>query len=113
MGIQNWSDDITVVELNEDPQFSEELGSLVDSLPGDPKHVVLNFAAVGFINSSDLARLLRVRKVVMAQHRRLVLCGVNNQVWGIFLITGLDKIFDFTNDISTALASVQLSTRKT
>jgi anti-anti-sigma regulatory factor len=44
----------------------------------------------------------------MQQQRRLIFCEVNNQVWGIFLVTGLDKIFDFTNDIATALASVQL-----
>ena len=40
--------------------------------------------------------------------RRLVLCEVNTQVWGIFLVTGLDKVFDFTKDVSTALAKVQL-----
>jgi hypothetical protein len=26
----------------------------------------------------------------------------------VFLVTGLDKIFEFTNDIATALASLQL-----
>ena len=39
---------------------------------------------------------------------RLVVCGVNNQVWGVLLVTGLDKIFDFTNDVATALAKLQL-----
>ena len=70
--------------------------------------MVLNFSAVGFINSSNVARLLRLRKKMVSIQRRLVLCEVNTQVWGIFLVTGLDKVFDFTKDVSTALAKVQL-----
>jgi hypothetical protein len=30
-------------------------------------------------------------------------------VWGVLMITGLDKIFDFTDDVTTALASLQLT----
>ncbi len=109
MPIQNWSDDIIVAELGDDPQFTDELNSLTDALEKNARHVVLNFAAVGFINSSNVAKLLRLRKVTGTQSRKLVLCEVNTQVWGVFLVTGLDKIFSFTNDISTALASLQLS----
>ena len=32
MAIQNWSDEITVVELGEEPQFTDELNSVMDSL---------------------------------------------------------------------------------
>ncbi len=108
MAIQNWSDDIMVVELADDPQVTDELTSLMEALAKDPRHVVLNFAGVGFINSSDVAKLLRLRKTMINAGRKLLLCEVNTQVWGVFLVTGLDKIFDFTNDISTALASLQL-----
>ena len=108
MAIQKWSDEITIVELNDDPQFTEDLDGLMDSVEGDPTDVVLNFAAVGFINSSNVAKLLRIRKVMLAVDRRLVLCDVNAQVWGIFLVTGLDKIFEFTSDVAIALASLQM-----
>ena len=109
MAIQNWSENITVVELADDPQFSDEISTLTESLEGEPRDVVLNFAAVGFINSSNIAKLLRLRKAVLTKKRRLVLCDVNTHVWGVFLVTGLDKIFEFTNDISTALATLQLA----
>jgi len=108
MAIQNWSDEIIVVELADDPQFTDELTSVTDALDSKPKQVVLNFASVGFINSSNVAKLLRLRKTVSALGRKLVLCEVNTQVWGVFLVTGLDRIFEFTNDISTALATLQL-----
>jgi len=108
MGIQDWSESIIVAELGDDPQFTDELNSLVDAVEGKPRHVVLNFSAVGFINSSNVAKLLRLRKTMIGLDRKLVLCEVNTQVWGVFLVTGLDKIFEFTNDIATALASLQL-----
>jgi len=110
MAIQNWSEDIRVVDLQDDPQFTDELTNLMDSLESGPAHVVLNFGAVGFVNSSNVAKLLRLRKMMMSSKKKLMLCDVNTQVWGVFLVTGLEKIFDFTNDISTALATLQLTT---
>ena len=108
MAIQEWSDEIVVVELADDPQFTDELTSVTDMIDKNPRHVVLNFNVVGFINSSNVAKLLRLRKAVSTNGRKLILCEVNTQVWGVFLVTGLDKIFDFTNDIATALATLQL-----
>ena len=108
MSIQKWSDDITVGELGDDPLFSDDLVSLLETTQRQPVDLVLNFAAVSFINSSNVAKLLRLRKQTLSADKRLVLCGVNTQVWGIFLVTGLDKIFGFTNDISTALTTLQM-----
>lgn len=108
MSIQNWSDNITVAELNEDPQFTDEINSITGNMPSAPTHVVLNFAAISFVNSSNIAKLLRLRKAAVAVHRRLILCGVNNQVLGILRVTGLDKMFEFTDDMATALATLQL-----
>ena len=81
----------------------------MDNLEDNPSHVILNFSAVGFINSSNVAKLLRLRKKTTAIQRRMILCCVNSQVAGVFAVTGLDKIFESTGDISTALATLQLS----
>jgi anti-anti-sigma factor len=109
MAMQEWSDNILVAELSDDPQFTDELSALTDRLEAEPRDVVMNFGAVGFVNSSNIAKLLRLRRQMVSQGRRLVFCDVNTQVWGVFLVTGLDKIFDFTNDVSTALATLQLN----
>ena len=108
MAIQEWSEEITLCELADGPQFSDELDGVLDKFDSKPTDVALNFAAVGFINSSNISQLLRLRKHMLSAQRRLILCGVNTQVWGVFQVTGLDKIFEFTNDISTALAALQL-----
>jgi anti-anti-sigma factor len=109
MAIQEWSDSITVVDLADDPQFTDDLSALSETYQTRPVDVVLNFSAVGFINSSNLTRLLRIRKLMSTHDRQLVLCGINSHVQGVFHVTGLDRIFKFTNDISTALASLQLA----
>ena len=38
-----------------------------------------------------------------------MLCGVTNQIWGVFLITGLDKIFEFSDNVTTGLATLQMA----
>jgi anti-anti-sigma factor len=61
------------------------------------------------MNSANVAKLLRLRKKMMQLGRRLIICDINSHVQGIFSVTGLDKMFDFAGDVSTALATVQLS----
>ena len=112
MTIQDWSDSITVVELTDDPQFTDELNALIESYEDKACDVVLNLSGVGFINSSNISKLLRLRKLVMSRQRKMILCAVTTQVWGVFLVTGLEKIFEFTKEMSTALATLQLGETK-
>jgi anti-anti-sigma factor len=110
MPVQNWSDNIVLAELQDDPVFTDDMAALTDQIAGSPEsHAVLNLSGVTYLNSSNIARLLKLRKLVcVTNRRRLKLCGVNTHVWGVFLVTGLDKVFEFTDDVSMALASVQL-----
>jgi len=110
MTIENWSEDIILAEFADDPQYTDEAAALADRLGEKPANVVLNLGAVTFLNSSNIARLLRLRKQLINSGQKLIICGVNDQVWGVFLVTGLDKIFEMTKDVSTALASMQLAT---
>ena len=110
MPIQQWSDQILVAELGDDPQFTDELNSLTERLERDPPiDVVLNMQGVKFVNSSNIAKLLRVRKAVVAVDRRVFLTGISTQVWGILLVTGLDKIFNVADDTASALTSLQMN----
>lgn len=109
MPLTEWSDEILLVELAEEPIFSEEMGNLISRLErGEARHVVLDLRSVLTLNSSNLAQLLRLRKKVLSLNRRLRLCGVRDTVWSVLLVTGLDKVFDFNEDVSAALASTQM-----
>jgi anti-anti-sigma factor len=110
MPVEKWSDNVAVAHLADDPQFTEDLQSIEDlSAPRGRRNVVLDFAAVHFVNSSNLARLLKLRKNMLAENRRLMLCSISTQVWGTFLVTGLDKVFEFSDNVPTALATLQLA----
>jgi anti-anti-sigma factor len=108
MPIEKWSDNVIIVHLAGDPHLGENLQAAVDEVEQRSVGVVLDFGAVRYVNSSHIARLLKLRKAVLTAGSRLVLCAVDTQVWGAFLVTGLDKIFDFADSVPTALASLQI-----
>ncbi len=110
MSIEKWSETILVVELQDDPAFTDDLNALLDRADkNDCLSTVLNFAAVNYINSSNIAKLLKLRKQLLIAKQKMVLCEISNNAWGIFLVTGLDKVFEFSDSVATALASVQLA----
>lgn len=110
MPINDWSDDIVIAELSDEPAFSEEVGNLLRRFEGDGRaaNVVLDMRSVTYLNSSNIAQLLRLRAKVVAAGRRLRMCSVKDSVWGVMMVTGLDKVFEFNDDVSTALAAMQL-----
>lgn len=109
MSIESWSDNIIIAELQDDPQLTDDLTALLEQLSAKSKtDVVLSFAGVNYLNSSNIAKVLKLRKKILTNRRKLVLCGINTNVWGLFLVTGLDKVFEFADSLSTGLASVQL-----
>ncbi len=110
MSVQQWSDNVLVAELADDPQFTDDISALVEQCTRDPRQdVLLNMNAVSYLNSSNIAHLLKLRKLVtMTNQRKLKLAGVSTQVWGVFLVTGLDRIFDFVDDVPSGLAALQM-----
>ena len=110
MVIQDWSDKIIKAELTDDPEFTDELAALIERLEGgEKKDVVLNLAQVKFLNSSNISRLLKLRKIAIDHQVQLCLCEIPVQVWGVFLLTGLDGIFNVAEDTASALASLQIN----
>ncbi len=108
MPVEKWSDTVAVAHLADDPQFTEDVLSVEAAIEGSSRDAVLDFGAVRFVNSSNLARLLKLRKMADNKDGRLLLCSLSTQVWGAFLVTGLDKVFEFSDNVPTALATLQM-----
>lgn len=106
----DWSDDIAIAELADEPALSEELNTIIERVGQQDKapHVVLNLANVTYLNSSNIAQLLKLHHALTAAERRMKLCHVCDEVWSILMVTSLDKYFDFAPDTMTALAGLQL-----
>jgi len=110
MSVERWSDEILIIRLQGDPSFSDDITASLEELGDKPAvHVVLDFESVDHMNSSNIAKLLKLRKQLVANKRRLMLCGIDTNVWGLFLVTGLDKIFEFADNVATGLTALQLT----
>lgn len=109
MGIQNWSENVILVNLAKEPDMGEELQTVIDLVTEDTtQDVVVDFADVDIITSSSIAKLLKLRKVQFDNNQSLVFCSVTPKTRSIFEVTGLDSVFEFMDDQFIALASLQL-----
>ena len=107
-----WSDSITISDLTDEPELSDELNEVNNRLQSmaveEIPHIILNMDSVTYLNSSNLAQLLKLRRTITDAKKRLCLCAVADPVWSIMLLTGLDKVFTFVPDKATAIASMHL-----
>jgi len=110
MAVENWSESIVIGHLGDDPQYTDDLNAIIEQCTSSTAlDVLLDFSGITYLNSSNIAKLLKLRKLVtITNEHKLRLCGINRQVWGVFLVTGLDRIFDVVDDVPTGLASLQL-----
>tara|TARA_E500000318_G_scaffold2060_1_gene2824 strand:- start:132225 stop:132587 length:363 start_codon:yes stop_codon:yes gene_type:complete len=110
----DWSDNIVIANLADEPALSDELSMICERVEStgesDPiPHAVLDFHEVSYVNSSNIAQLLRLRKNLEARERQLVLAGVSDEVMSVLVVTGLNKVFQFAPDMLTAIASIQIA----
>jgi anti-anti-sigma factor len=110
MAIEQWSENIWLIQLDNEPALSEDLIQLKDKVrrADETPFLVIDFGSVTHINSSNLSQLLRVRKEVVARDGKIKITGLSDSIWAVFLTTALDKIFDFAADLPTALAGLQI-----
>jgi len=108
----DWSENIILANLSDEPALSEELNNIADRVAATDEaqmpHVVLDFSRVTYINSSNVSQLLRLRKLLDKAGHELRLCGVTDDVWSVLIVTGLDRLFRFEPDTLTALAGLQI-----
>ncbi len=109
MGIQNWSENIILVDLPAEPQMGDELKTVTDIARdrGDCD-IVIDFSTIDIISSSSLSKLLKLRKMLVDWGHQLILCNVAPATKGIFAVTGLEGIFKVVDDKFVALAGLQL-----
>jgi len=110
MGIQDWSENVILVDIASEPDMCDELKTITDMVRHRKNcSVVIDFSEADIVTSSSLAQLLRLQKILDDNNQQFVLCGTSPKTRGIFAITGLDKVFEFVEDRFIALAGLQLT----
>ena len=100
---------VTVVRFNDrkilDEAFIQELGQELFSLVETEKKekLLLNFSSVEFLSSAALGKLITLDKKVKASGGTLKLSNIRPEIYEVFAITKLNRIFDIKDDLSDAL----------
>ena len=103
--------DVTVVHFRDQKiiedmgiqELGHELFQLVE-VEGRKK-IVLNFASVDFLSSAALGKLITLDKRVKAHAGTLKLCNIRREIYEVFAITKLNRLFDIKNEEADALAA--------
>ncbi len=104
---QNYND-VTVVELQGelDFDFTEMLKNSISEVIGiHKKGIVLDFSAVGFIDSKGLELLLWIRDYCNQNKTQLRLAGLDENCEKILEVTRLDDEFDRYAELAEAVKS--------
>src|SRR5271168_1265015 len=81
--------------------IGEQLFSLVDN--EGCRKVLLNFQNVEYLSSAALGKLITLNKKMQQAGGKLVLCNIDPQIYEVFEITRLDKLFKIKKDEQEAL----------
>jgi anti-sigma B factor antagonist len=71
-----------------------------------PKKIVVDFEGVKFFSSAVLGLLLNIRAKLKTYDGEVVISAINPQLYRVFKITHLDKIFKFFPDKENAIRAV-------
>ena len=81
--------------------IGEQLFSLVDEL--GRRKVLLNFGNVEFLSSAALGKLITLNRKLQSAGGKLILCNIDPQIYEVFEITKLNKLFVIHKDEQGAL----------
>jgi anti-sigma B factor antagonist len=107
-----YTENATIVTFTDERILEEkDLQALQESIisvieQAERINLILDFCNVRFLSSAVLGLLIRICKRVYERDGQLRLCGITPNIYKIFKITRLTKIFDIYQDIESAVESL-------
>ncbi len=74
-----------------------------------PSKLLIDFGQVKFFSSRVLGELLKVKSKLESFGARVVISAINPQLYRVFKVTSLDKIFSFYPDKESALKELKIN----
>jgi anti-sigma B factor antagonist len=84
-------------------QIGEEINTLIDA-ESRPK-ILISFSNVDHLSSAALGTLITIHNKVKAQDGELRLADIDPQIYEVFEITKLSRLFEIHRDSQSAMAS--------
>jgi anti-anti-sigma factor len=94
--------DSKIIDEAEIQEMGQELYDLVER--DARKKILLNFANVEFLSSAALGKLIGFDKRVKQHSAQLMLSNIRPEIYEVFAITKLTKLFEIKDDEADALA---------
>ncbi|MBN2577698.1 MAG: STAS domain-containing protein [Pirellulales bacterium] len=102
--------DVTVVRFRDQKivedlniqELGQELFQLVEKERREK--ILLNFSSVEFLSSAALGKLITLDKKVKAHNGKLRLSNIRPEIFEVFQITKLNRLFDIKEEEADALA---------
>jgi len=85
-------------------KIGEDLFSLVDEQ--GRRRLILNFRNVDYLSSAALGKFITLNKKVQAAGGKLALCNIDPNIYEVFEITKLNKLFNIQKDEHAAQQAV-------
>lgn len=95
--------DRNILEEASIQQIGDQVGAMIEASPS-PK-ILLNFENVEHLSSAALGTLITINNAVKKQGGQLRLANIDPQIYEVFVITKLNKLFQIHDDNAAALAS--------
>jgi anti-anti-sigma factor len=100
-------DEVRVVDAALIEQCYREIVEMLEKT--EESNVLLHFGRVAFLSSSALGMLVRVKKKCKEYEVALRLCNISPEIYEVFKITSLDKLFDIHADAAGAFDAFKAS----
>lgn len=84
-------------------KIGEEIGRIVDDQ--NPPRILINFENVDHLSSAALGTLITINNKVGAKSGQLRLAGIDPQIYEVFVITKLHKLFKIHETVDEAVKS--------
>ncbi len=91
-----------------DESVIQQVGSDLGALAGNAKEgdkLLLTFHGVSFMSSAMLGQLVQFLKKCKQQNAELKVCSISPEIFEVFKLTRLNKMFDVKKDEQSALDS--------
>ncbi len=73
----------------------QELGEAVrQQLEAGSRKILLDFSAVNYLDSSGIGELVGCYTSILNRQGKLVICGLNERIFGLMKMTSLHSVFD-------------------
>ena len=96
--------DRNILDESNIQRIGEEVSGLIDA-EATPR-IVISFANVDHLSSAALGTLITIHNKVKAKSGQLRLAQIDPQIYEVFVITKLNKLFEIHDDVDRAVASL-------